>query len=384
VVTHEQFGRDVAGLVEAIRFARKAGGGGVKAPWVGAAALAALFLVGGVFAYQMAALNRGAEAKRQEDQARAAAEKAKQEERKRAADAAAANKKADEEARAKVAEVERQRLAMLQQEAERKRAEAAEATKPGRTFRDCPECPEMIVVPAGSFTMGSPPGEEGRSPDEGPQHRVTIARPLAVGKFEVTFAEWDACVAAGGCTHRPDDRGWGRGKQPVINVSWNDVTQQYLTWLSGKTGKTYRLLTEAEWEYAARAGTTTRFWWGSSISTSQANYNGNYTFGGSPKKGEDRQKTVPVDSFAASPWGLHNVHGNVWEWVEDCSHDNYQGAPTDGSAWTTSCSESGHRVLRGGSWVAAPWNLRSAFRASYFTHFRYDYLGFRVARMLTP
>jgi formylglycine-generating enzyme required for sulfatase activity len=240
--------------------------------------------------------------------------------------AEAARKKADEEARTK-ADAERQRVALLQQEEAKKRAEAevarkraeTEATKPGRVFRDCADCPEMVVVPAGSFTMGSPPGEEGRSETEGPQRKVTIARPFAVGKFEVTFTEWDACVAAGGCKHNPNDQGWGRGGRPVIDVSWNDITREYLPWLSRKTGKTYRLLTEAEWEYAARAGTTTPFWWGSSISTSQANYHGPTTYGGGPK-GEYRQKTVPVDSFAANLWGLYNVHGNVWEWVEDCWH----------------------------------------------------------------
>ena len=141
----------------------------------------------------------------------------------------------------------------------------------------------MVVVPAGEFMMGSPAGEEGRSDDEGPQRKVTIAKPFAVGKFEVTFAEWDACVAAGGCKHKPDDQGWGRGKRPVINVSWDDITKEYLPWLSRKTGKTYRLLTEAEWEYAARAGTTTPFSTGQTITPEQANFNGNYTYGGSAK-----------------------------------------------------------------------------------------------------
>jgi formylglycine-generating enzyme required for sulfatase activity len=237
----------------------------------------------------------------------------------------------------------------------------------------------MVVVPAGSFMMGSPASEEGRDADEGPQHRVTIARSFAVGKFEVTFAEWDACVAAGGCSHNPGDSGWGRGKRPVINVSWDDITRQYLPWLSGKTGKAYRLLTEAEWEHAARAGTTTPFWWGSSISASQANYHGPTTYGGGPK-GEYRQKTVPVDSFAANPWGLYNVHGNVWEWVQDCWNGSYSGAPSDGSAWTTGdCSR---RVLRGGSCVNYPQLLRSAYRGRFTPDNRGSYVGFRVGRTL--
>ena len=135
------------------------------------------------------------------------------------------------------------------------------------SFKDCAVCPEMVVLPAGSFMMGSTAGEEGRVDDrEGPRREVTIARSFAVGKFEVTFAEWDACVAEGGCKHRPDDRGWGRGRQPVINVSWDDATTEYLPWLSRKTGKAYRLLTEAEWEYAARGKTSTRYWWGDQAS----------------------------------------------------------------------------------------------------------------------
>jgi formylglycine-generating enzyme required for sulfatase activity len=237
----------------------------------------------------------------------------------------------------------------------------------------------MVVVPAGSFTIGSPAGEEGRSDDEGPQRGVRFGRPFAVAKFEATFAEWDACVADGGCKHNPSDQGWGRGNRPVINVSWDDITKEYLPWLSRKTGKSYRLLTEAEWEYAARAGTTTPFWWGSSITTKQANYAGTYTYGGG-QKGEYRQKTVPVDSFAANPWGLYNVHGNVWEWVQDCRNDSYNGAPSDGSARTT--GNCGVRVLRGGSWYYVPRNLRSAGRNWISPDFRSGDVGFRVGRTL--
>ena len=163
------------------------------------------------------------------------------------------------------AEAERQRLAMLQQDEQRKRAEAEAARKradavgapnPRRVFRDCPDCPEMVVLLAGSFTMGSPASEQGRLDNEGPQRKVTIARPFAVGRFEVTFSEWDACVD---CKEKSSDEGWGRGERPVINVSWNDIKSKYLPWLSRKTGKTYRLPTEAEWEYAARGGTTGRW-----------------------------------------------------------------------------------------------------------------------------
>ena len=252
--------------------------------------------------------------------------------------------------------------------------------KPGDTFRDCPECPEMVVVPAGEFMMGSPESEEDHSSAEGPQRTVKIAKPFAVGKFEVTFAEWDACVAGGGCKHKPGDLGWGRDKPPVINVSWDDVTKEYLPWLSKKTGKTYRLLTEAEWEYAARARTTTPFSIGGTITPDQANFDGNYTYGGS-SKGEFRQKTIAVGSFKANAFALADMHGNVWEWVEDCWNDSYTGAPIDGTAWTFGdCSR---RVLRGGAWTSVPRFLRSAFRLRSAPDFRGNDFGFRVARTLT-
>ena len=252
----------------------------------------------------------------------------------------------------------------------------------GDVFRDCDECPEMVVVPAGSFMMGSPAGEEGRRENEGPQHEVTIPRRFAVGKYEVTFAEWDACVAGGGCGgHRPDDRGWGRGRRPVISVSWEDA-KAHVEWLSRKTGKRYRLLSEAEWEYVARAGTAGPFHFGRTISTDQANYDGNYTYG-SGRKGVDRKKTVSVGSFSANGFGLHDVHGNVWDWVEDCWHGDYSGAPTDGSAWTSG-GDCGSRVLRGGSWFNQPRFLRSANRGGITAGNRDGSSGFRLARTLTP
>ena len=252
----------------------------------------------------------------------------------------------------------------------------------GQRFRDCAECPKMVVVPAGSFLMGSPDAEEGRREDEGPLHRVTFAAPFAVGIYEVTFDEWGACVADGGCGDywSSYSEGWGRGRRPVINLSWHDA-QTYVAWLSGKTGKRYRLLRESEWEYVARAGTRTPFHTGSTISTDQANYDGNYVYG-SGQEGVYRGKTVPVGSFAANAWGLHDVHGNVWEWVQDCWNGNYQGVPADGSAWLDSiCSD---RVLRGGSWLSTPRILRSATRDGSSSGFRGYDSGFRVARTLTP
>ena len=238
---------------------------------------------------------------------------------------------------------------------------------PFAEYKDCSECPAIVEIPPGTFMMGSPDSDSERNDDEGPVHRVTIPASFAVGKYEVTFDEWDACVSAGGCSHKPEDKGWGRGRLPVIYVSWGDA-QEYVSWLSKKTGKTYRLLSEAEWEYVARAGTTTPFHTGEQISTSQANF------------GKSRKRTVPVGSFGANQFGLHDVHGNVYEWVQDCWNANYKGAPVDGSVWTTvDCTS---RVLRGGSWYIEPRILRSAFRNRDRTVNRYSFVGFRVARTL--
>jgi formylglycine-generating enzyme required for sulfatase activity len=257
----------------------------------------------------------------------------------------------------------------------------------GKTFQDrladgkpCPYCPEMVVAPAGTFTMGSPPSEPERRTDE-EQVRVRISQPFAVGKFAVTFDQWDACVADGGCKgYRPGDEGWGRGNRPVINVNWSDANA-YAEWLSRKTGKTYRLLSEAEREYVTRAGTTTPFWWGYSITPRQANYDGNFTYGGG-MKGEYRARTVPVDSFEPNPWGLFNVHGNVWDWMADCWDDSNQGNPDNGSARTT--GDCMYRVVRGGSWYFNPQDLRAASRNRYSTVIRGNDLGFRLARTLNP
>ena len=258
---------------------------------------------------------------------------------------------------------------------------AGKEREPGSVFRDCPECPEMVVVPAGSFTMGSPLHEKGRFDDEGPRRRVTIGPPFAVGKYEVTFAEWDACVAAGGCGgHRPSDEGWGRGRQPAINVSWHQA-KAYAEWLSRRTGKRYRLLSEAEWEYAARAGTTGPFYFGKTISTDRANYDGNYVYGSGPK-GIYREKTVPVGSFPSNGFGLHDMHGNAREWVEDCWHGNYSGAPNSGGPWMSG-GDCKRRVLRGGSFYSEPRFLRSAIRNRDLTGDRDSRSGFRVARTLS-
>ena len=262
------------------------------------------------------------------------------------------------------------------------RKHAEDERKPvGRVFQDGPACPKMVVVPAGSFMMGTSPSEEGRDDDEGPVHRVTISEPFAVGVYAVTFDEWDACVRdGGGCGgYWPDDEGWGRGRRPVINVSWEDA-RAYVSWLSVETGEAYRLLSEAEWEYVARAGTTTPFHTGRTISTDQANYDGDYTYG-SGREGRYRKKTISVGSFAPNGFGLHDVHGNVWEWVEDCWHGSYTNAPENGTAWIREGDCSVH-VMRGGSWYKRPDYIRSGFRRRRGTSNRDETYGFRVARTL--
>jgi formylglycine-generating enzyme required for sulfatase activity len=264
----------------------------------------------------------------------------------------------------------------------RDRQAAAESAQ-SHNFRDCPNCPEMVTIPAGEFLMGSPESEHGRGKDEGPQHKVTFAKPFAAGKYEVTFAEWDACVADGGCTQNPGDEDWGRGRLPVINVSWQDATQ-FTAWLSKKTGKPYRLLSEAEWEYAARGITkatdpSTPFYTGATISARQANYNSVFTYNGG-QQGEYRQKTVSVGSLPHNAFGLYEMHGNVWEWVQDCYKPSYEGAPADGSAVIT--KECSLHILRGGAWNYYPKLLRSAYRYATAPEVRLNNAGFRVARDL--
>ncbi|MEE2690335.1 MAG: SUMF1/EgtB/PvdO family nonheme iron enzyme [Pseudomonadota bacterium] len=245
----------------------------------------------------------------------------------------------------------------------------------GGVFRDCSSCPEMAPVPPGRFVMGSPASEPARQATEGPQTEVTIARPFAIGAKEVTFAEWDACVAAGACRdYAPDDAGWGRGSRPVINVSWDDA-QSYAAWLSEKTGFSYRLPSEEEWEYAARAGAKTPFFFGPVISTRQANFDGSHPYGGEP--GEIRRRTMPAGSFAANPLGLYDMHGNVWEWVADCWSDSHANAPSDGEPRGGACSK---RVLKGGAWNTGGWRLRAGHRIGKADSSREFDNGFRVAR----
>jgi formylglycine-generating enzyme required for sulfatase activity len=245
-------------------------------------------------------------------------------------------------------------------------AQPAAAPKPGEVFRDCADCGEMVVVPAGDFDMGS-----ADNPSEAPQHHVAIANPFAIGRREVAFAEWDLCVAAGACKYSPGDHGWGRGARPVIDVSWDDV-KAFTAWLSQKTGHPYRLPSEAEWEYAARAGTTSPFWWGRDVGVGHAKCE---DCGGDPAR-----QTAPTGSFRPNAFGLYDTTGNAAEWVQDCWNATYRGAPANGSAWTAGdCSL---RVLRGGSFANKASAGRSAARFRYDEDIRYYANGFRVVRDL--
>jgi formylglycine-generating enzyme required for sulfatase activity len=240
------------------------------------------------------------------------------------------------------------------------------STEPGDIFRDCDDCGELVVVPPGDFIMGA-----NDTPYEKPERAISIPRSFAIGRREVTFAEWDQCADAGACKYRPDDHNWGRGNQPVINVSWDDA-KLFLAWLSQKTGQKYRLPSEAEWEYAARAGTKTAFWWGRDIGAAHAQCENC----GSPTT----QRLAPVGSFRPNGFGLFDTAGNAAEWVEDCWNDNYRNAPKDASAWTS--GDCRLRVLRGGNFTSKAVEIRSAARFRYDEDVRYYANGFRVLREL--
>ena len=268
---------------------------------------------------------------------------------------------------------------------------------PGAVFRDvdAPWCPEMVVVPPGAFTMGSPGSEAEREDCEGPEHQVTFEKPFALGRFPVTRGEFAVFVQETGYVpekgaYRLKDDIWKfdqtvdwrspgfeqADRHPVVCVSHEDASA-YLAWLSDKTGTLYHLPSEAAWEYACRAGTTSPFWTGKTIGSHQANYDGTIAYRGG-KKGVWRKRTTGVDNFSANPFGLHDMHGNVWEWCADRWHRTYEGAPLDGTGWFT--GKSAKRVMRGGSWLNDPHLLRSAGRAAIVAGFRYDNIGFRCAR----
>ena len=284
-------------------------------------------------------------------------------------------------------------------EAQRLRAAAVEERKRGpeigERFRDCAECPEMVVVSVGSYMMGSLWLESERGDHEGPAHRVTIPKPFAVGVYEVTRKEWsrfvkktnysmeDGCwIVEGGKWVMNSGRSWrnpgfpqGDG-HPVVCVSWEDA-QAYVQWLSRKTGDWYRLLSESEWEYVARAGTGSRYWWGDEVGRGRANCAGNP---GCRSRWGGRQ-TAPIGSFSPNAFGLHDVHGNVSELVEDCLHESYAGAPADGSVWRSG-GDCSYRMARGGSWVNLPKDIRSASRVGEPSKARSYNVGFRVTKVL--
>jgi formylglycine-generating enzyme required for sulfatase activity len=245
----------------------------------------------------------------------------------------------------------------------------------GQVFRDCDECPEMVVIPAGSFLMGSPVSEKNRTDDEGPQHQVTIGKPFAMARFEVTFEEYEVFAkdTTNATAKIPMAEGYGR--HPVSNVSWADAVA-YTKWLSKRTGKNYRLPSEAEWEYAARAGASSAYWWGNDIGRNRANCVG-------CDSQWEKKQTAPVGSFAANAFGLYDIHGNIQEWTQDCEHDSYEGAPSNGEAWVVD-GDCDSRKLRGGSWINRPPTLRASSRQSYQASFRNVDVGLRVAQDLQP
>jgi formylglycine-generating enzyme required for sulfatase activity len=256
-------------------------------------------------------------------------------------------------------------------------------------FGDCADCPQMVIVQPGSFRMGSAAGEKGREADEGPQRDVRFNKRFAIARTEVTFAQWQACNKDGVCLQNPSDEGWGRGDRPVINVSYQDV-QQYLAWLRKKTGRDYRLPTEAEWEFAARAGSSAARYWGDEV-TDACRFANVYDRTGKAHTDFQREvhncfdgfpQTSPVGKFKANEYGLFDMLGNVWEWVEDCWHDNYQGSPEDGSSAWVAKGDCGKRVVRGGAWISDPRQVRAAERNGSPVTTRNRYLGFRVARSM--
>jgi formylglycine-generating enzyme required for sulfatase activity len=266
----------------------------------------------------------------------------------------------EERQRAEAAQVpkkEKQRAEVAQQ----KRAELSDFA----VFRDAPFAPELVVIPAGEFWMGAPEQEEDRRDEEGPQHRVTIGRRFAIGRYPVISAQYDLS--------RESNRWHNSNEVPVTDVSWHDA-QDYVAWISQATGQAYRLPSEAEWEYACRAGTTSQYSFGATITPHDANYDDS-----------GLRRMSEVGAYPPNPWGLYDMHGNVFEWVEDDWHENYRGAPTNGSAWRDAKASANSRlcILRGGSWSSASRLCRSACRSTLDVGGRSHLVGFRVARTLS-
>jgi formylglycine-generating enzyme required for sulfatase activity len=255
--------------------------------------------------------------------------------------------------------------------------EIEQSLKPKDSFKECENCPEMVVVPKGSFLMGTPITEVDRSKGEDPLHRVSFARPFAVGRFTISFDEWDACLADGGCDgNKGDDHELGRGRLPAQGISF-EAAKSYLAWLSHKVGRTYRLPSESEREYFTRAGTTTPFWFGNTISPLNANYAASTPYAGGPR-GVDSKGPAVVDSYAPNPFGIYQVHGNVWEWTEDCFNKSYtEDTPTDGAPWLEGdCTK---HMVRGGIWNWSADQSRAGYR---YEVYHGSGFSFRVVRTL--
>ncbi len=252
-------------------------------------------------------------------------------------------------------------------------ASASDPSEPGAVFKDCPDCPEMVVIPPGQFLMGSQATDTEADADEHPLRQVKVLSVFAIGRGPVTFAEWDFCVRDGWCP-AASDRGWGRSNRPVINVNWADV-QQFLGWLHFKTGRAYRLPLEAEFEYAARAGTVSRYWWGNTIGVNNTVCQGcGSTW--------DGKMTAPVGSFKANPFGLFDMLGNVWQWTQECWQE--PGKTTSATSKSFIPDSCELRVVRGGAWDRKPRSLRAANRARLVAIGRAGDVGFRAVRDLTP
>jgi formylglycine-generating enzyme required for sulfatase activity len=311
---------------------------------------------------ELEALEKQIEQQEAEEKKEAEAKAKRKAEEKRKAKAEA-KRKAEEEVKRK-AEAEAEKQAKVKRKEEERIAEMSRTLK-----KELALTGEMVNIPAGNFRMGDINSTGWYR--ERPVHTVNISS-FKMGKHEVTFDQWDACATDGGCNgYNPRDKRWGRGKRPVIYVSWDDA-QSFVNWLNKKTSGGYRMPSEAEWEYAARAETETQYPWGNDIGQNHANCKGCGSRWGNIE-------TAPVGSFPTNAFGLHDMHGNVFEWTQDCWNNNYDGAPSDGLAWTSGkCSE---RVFRGGSWRSELINY-SPYRFKDITTFRENYVGFRLAQDL--